>query len=152
MLGLADDNGNGHHNGNGNDHHDVEIPADFFPSIISEDNLEADFAIVMEPEIVAPAPRRKAVTPEFIRGRMSERISALELTDHVISAVQRKTGAAPSSFDDLAVKKAFHRFTLACSDPDSSEYSYAESDMVTSLDAWRHRSSIGLRRCRTHSR
>ena len=78
-----------------------------------------------------------ALNPENIRQGIGDRMSALQLVDHVFAAVEANLNGAKSGlFDDLTVKKAFHRFAQASAAPDSNEYFEAESAVLAGIGMW----------------
>ena len=82
-------------------------------------------------EAASPADER-----EFFRKRAMEEVSSLQMVEHVISGVEREhMKLSPNSFDDLAVKKALHRFLQLAADPDA-EYSEAESSLMKEAQNW----------------
>jgi hypothetical protein len=75
--------------------------------------------------------------PEVVKRRLSERMSALQFVEYVFTAVEANfTGTSTTPFDDLSIKKAFHMFEQASSDPESDEYFETESALVTRLESW----------------
>jgi hypothetical protein len=75
--------------------------------------------------------------PEVIQRRLSEKTSALQFVEYVLTAVEANfTGTSNTPFDDLSIKKAFHLFEQACSAPESDEYFEAESALTTRLESW----------------
>ena len=58
-----------------------------------------------------------------IRDRLSEQMASLQLVEAVVGSAERLNGHISPQFDDLEVKKAFHHFAEACSDPDGDESS-----------------------------
>ena len=73
---------------------------------------------------------------ETIKQTLSDQVSALQLFEHVVTASAARQNNPGSSFDDLSVKKALHRFTQACSDPESNEYFESQSAIISALEAW----------------
>jgi len=76
-------------------------------------------------------------SPETIKRRLSEMMSALQFVEYVLTAVEANfTGASNAPFDDLSTKKALHTFEQACTDPDSDDYFEAESVLMSRLESW----------------
>lgn len=83
------------------------------------------------PEIEKPKNER-----EFYRKRAIEEVSSLQMIEHVISGVEREhMKTTPSSYDDLAVKTALHRFLKASADAreDSTE---RELELMQETQNW----------------
>ena len=90
------------------------------------------------PETAAAAdiPQEAGGEVEFNRKRAMEEVSGLQMVEHVLSSVEREhMKMTPTSFDDLGVKKALHRF-LQCSEIGSDEYNQAEMDLRHETLAW----------------
>lgn len=74
---------------------------------------------------------------EFYRRRAMEEVSSLQMVEHVISGIEREhMKMNPAVYDDLAIKKALHRFLQVSSDPGSSEYSEAEYSLMHEAETW----------------
>jgi hypothetical protein len=113
--------------GNGNGHK-KKASADNGPSDTN------DFAVVL-PSVSKPK-YKAAPNSGDIRTMLADRMAALQLVEYVISSSGRTCGALFEQFDDLSVKKTFHLYDQACSDPDSEEYFEAESSLISSIEAW----------------
>ena len=73
---------------------------------------------------------------EFYRKRAMDEVSNLQMVEHVLSGVEREHMKMSSAiFDDLAVKKALHRF-LQVTENEGDEYTQAEYDLMQATQAW----------------
>src|SRR3954463_13110822 len=79
---------------------------------------------------------RPAQNTASAKNRLSDQLSTLQLVEFVISAAEKTSGKTSRHFDDLSVKKAFHRYGQAGSDPDCDEYFEAESALISTLGDW----------------
>jgi hypothetical protein len=74
---------------------------------------------------------------DFFRKRAMDEVSSLQMVEHVFSGIEREyMKIAPAAFDDLEAKKALHRFLQLSTDPDSSECSEAEGELLRETEAW----------------
>jgi len=103
--------------------------SDISVSVASNGNHKA--SKVGNREDYRPAPNAKQV-----KKQLSEQLSALQLIEFVLSAAENLEGSATQPFDDLPVKKAFHRYNQAGSDQDSNDFFEAESELISSLSDW----------------
>ena len=80
---------------------------------------------------------QRKLDPDVVRRRLSDRMSALQSVEYVLTAIEANFSSASNTpFDDLSIKKAFHVFEQACSEPDSNEYFESESILISQMDAW----------------
>ncbi|MEW6361799.1 MAG: hypothetical protein AB1477_06720 [Acidobacteriota bacterium] len=74
---------------------------------------------------------------EFYRRRAMEEVSSLQMVEHVISGIEREhMKMNPAVYDDLAIKKALHRFLQVSADISSPEYSAAEYSLMHEAESW----------------
>jgi hypothetical protein len=100
--------------------------------VLSADSRDPDHQLVDAPEISKPVDER-----EFFRKRAMEEVSSLQMVEHVLAGVERehlKTPAAP--YDDLAVKKALHKFMVVSGDIRSEEHADAEYELLQETQGW----------------
>lgn len=77
-------------------------------------------------------------TSEALQARLSQQIAAMELVELVLSAVANANGQRTLPYDVLSVKKSFHRYSRAVSDPETEDFFEAESDVLASIESWQH--------------
>jgi hypothetical protein len=100
---------------------------------ISDLSVETDESARAHPQFRAP------IEFENVRQQVAEQMAELQMVEHLFNAVEREFMRVPAnSFDDLPVKKTFHRFEQASADPRSDEYFEAESALLLELEAWGH--------------
>ena len=106
-------------------------PQTLAPALLKTD-LEGTQASATETDLESTA----ASEVEFYRKRAMDEVSSLQMVEHVISGVEREhMKMTPSSFDDLAVKKALHRF-LQVSDVGSDDHGSAELELLKETQSW----------------
>jgi hypothetical protein len=109
--------------------------------IVFDDGISGfDFALpeTLDPAPVeAPARQHRPLKPENVRRRIGDQMGALQMVEHIFNAVEREfMRIKPNAFDELPVRKAFHRYEQASAAPDSNEYFEAESSVLNELEAW----------------
>ena len=97
---------------------------------------------VSEAETVpADVPEIKAAknTRDFLRKRAMEEVSSMQMVEHVLSGVEREyMRLVPVPFDDLDTKKALHKFLQTVDDPQSTDCSEAEYELLQETQVvWR---------------
>ncbi len=84
------------------------------------------------PEIASPIDRN-----EFFRKRAMEEMASLQMVEHVLSGIEREhMKTAPAVHDDLAVKKALHKFLQVSSDITSDEHAEADYAFRKETENW----------------
>ena len=101
-----------------------DVNADFTDSHESE-RIEIELP-KLETVLAKPVPGAQAV-----QKAISEQMSALQMVDHIYSAIERDHSIKVSSpFDDLAVQKSYQRFARESANSGSDEYFDAESALL----------------------
>lgn len=97
-----------------------------------EELLELDVPQLDVPQIERPSNER-----EFFRKRAMDEVSSLQMVEHVLSGVEREHMKTSSvSYDDLAAKKALHKFLQVSGDLRSPEHAETELVMRQETEAW----------------
>ncbi|HLA95374.1 MAG TPA: hypothetical protein VK612_06615, partial [Pyrinomonadaceae bacterium] len=112
------------------------------PLYATDDAVVQDFAL--EGEIAPAVPDEmihETATPiderDFYRKRAMEEVSSLQMVEHVLSGIEREhMKMAPETYDDLAVKKALHKFLQVTSDVSSDEHSESEYVLMQETENW----------------
>lgn len=74
---------------------------------------------------------------EFYRRRAMDEVSSLQMVEHVLSGIEREhMKMTPTTFDDLAVKKALHRYLQISADINSDEHTQAEHALMQETENW----------------
>ena len=69
--------------------------------------------------------------------RLTDRVSSLQMVDHILSGVQREQmRTRPEVFDSLPVKQALHKFFEAFSGLELSETTPEESELLKEIEVW----------------
>ncbi len=112
----------------GFDERDFDTENFVLPSSGDDDEpLEIDI-----PQIEKPTDER-----DFFRKRAMDEVSSLQMVEHVLSAVEREhMKMSPVSFDDLAAKKALHKFLQVSGDLKSPEHAESEFALRQETEAW----------------
>jgi len=74
---------------------------------------------------------------EFYRKRAMDEVSSLQMVEHVLSGIEREhMKMTPVTFDDLAVKKALHKFLQVTGDFKSEEHGNSENALMQETENW----------------
>lgn len=100
------------------------------------DDWTAEFSDHSESTSSTVAERLPVGNIDAVRSKLAENIAALQLAEFVITSAEELLGKHCSTFDDLAIKKAFHHYSRACDDPESEECFESEVALHEVIDAW----------------
>lgn len=107
-----------------------DFVAENFVQPVSEE--DGELSEIDIPQIEKPADER-----EFFRKRAMDEVSSLQMVEHVLSGVEREhMKMSPVSYDDLAAKKALHKFLQVAGDLKSSEHAETEFALRHETEAW----------------
>lgn len=82
--------------------------------------------------VSAPVDEREAY-----RRRATDEVSSLQMVEHVLSGIEREhMKMTPATYDDLAVKKALHKYLQVTGPINSDEHSEAEYDLFQETEKW----------------
>ena len=112
----------------------VETGFEFKPASI-EESVSHDKSPVSEvvSETIAESPD----SADFFFRRAKEEVASLQMVEHILSGVERdQMKIIPKAFDDIAVKTALHKFGQVAENPDSSEHSQAEFQLMQETENW----------------
>jgi len=74
---------------------------------------------------------------EIYRQRVMDRVTSLQMVDHIYSGVEREQmRAKPDPFDHIPVKKALHKFFEAYEELDSPETTSEETALIQQVEKW----------------
>lgn len=111
--------------------------------LTSNGSARADVAAARSSDDTADGPSGPVETGdvvdevEFYRRRAMEEVSSLQMVEHVISGIEREhMKMNPAVYDDLAIKKALHRFLQVSADITAPEYSDAEYSLMHEAESW----------------
>ena len=94
--------------------------------------------ILLKNEVDAPASSELSNSEsERYRKWAMEEVSSLQMVEHILSGIEREhMKTTPVLFDDLAVKKALHRFLQVSNEPSTDDHRQAESELRSEVETW----------------
>ncbi len=74
---------------------------------------------------------------EFFRRRATEEVNSLQIVEHIISTIEREQmKIVPKIYDDIAVKMSLHDFLKITEDPQATEHTQAEFNLMQETESW----------------
>ena len=115
----------------GQDEHDF---ADLIDSESSYDELpHKTGAAIAGADAAAPKARESSAVHKFA----VEQVATFQIVEHVITSIERdRLNLNTRGFDELAIKKAIHRFQQASADRSTMEFAEAEAELVHEVGIW----------------
>jgi hypothetical protein len=103
--------------------------------LMAEASLEED-GVIQYAEAIS-LNEAQPTEKDFYRRRATEEVNALQIVEHIISAIEREQmKMIPKPYDDIAVSMALHDFLKVADQPHSPEHSQSEFCLLQETESW----------------